>query len=82
MKFIKNRLNRAIKIIQTYVDNECALSEYEEAAQIFVAATIRLEEGLDEETIVNEFLPLLYEEQRSCMTADITVIKLEWIQLR
>ena len=41
MKFIKNRQNRAIKIIQTYVDDECTLSEYEEAAQIFVPATIR-----------------------------------------
>lgn len=81
LKFIKKRQNRAIKIIQEYVDEEFALTEYEEAAQIFVPVSIRM--GLvDQETIVDELLPLLYTEQLSWMTADISVIKLEWSKLQ
>ena len=80
LKFIKARQNRAISIINNYVTKEFELSEYEEAAQIFVPAVIRMN-MLDNDQIVEHYLPLLYEEQRSWITSDLSVIKLEWKKL-
>ena len=81
LKFIKKRQNRAIEIIQDYVDKEFAISEYDEAAQIFVLVSIRM--GLvDQQTIINELLLFLYTNQHSWITADISVIKLEWPKLQ
>ena len=81
LQFIKARQNRAIKIMEKYVHEEFELSEYEEAAQMFVPAIIRME-MLTDDQIMEQYLPLLYEEQRSWMTADIDVIKVEWSNLK
>ena len=37
---------------------------------------------VDQQTIIDELLPFLYTNQRSWMTADISVIKLEWPKLQ
>ena len=81
LQFIKARQNRGIKIMENYVHEEFELSEYEEAAQIFVPSIIRMD-MLTDDQIMEQYLPLLYEEQRSWMTADLDVIKREWSKLQ
>ena len=81
LAFIKKRQNKAINIIKPYVDVEFQMTDYETGAQMFVPQNIKRNRFTADE-ILDEFLPKLYSEQTSWMTADLDMLRREWLKLR
>ena len=68
-------------MIKTYVNGEFQMTEYETAAQMFVPQNIGRNRFTADE-ILDEFLPKLYSEQTTWMTADLDMLRREWLKLR
>ena len=63
------------------MNSEFQMTEYEMAAQMFVPANIRKNRFTNDE-ILDDFLPKLYNEQKSWVTGGINILRMEWKKLR